>query len=504
MTAIDLVPAVTVPERGWRADLGRALASRAVWAGFAGSACIALGSLSPAYLPQASPIWDWLPRSSLGTEILRWTGTVLTLLGLGLLVESWFRLRPSNRRRRGRPMLRNWAVLLVIASPLLLGPPVFSHDAYSYVAHGWLLHNGLDPYQVGPGVLPGYFADQVAWAWRETPAPYGPLALRVSHGLVILAGFDPLLSTLLHRIPALVGVVLIGCFVPRIAHLVGASRSTASWFATLNPILVIDFIGGAHNDSLMTGLMVLGIWITLRWRQWMLGAVVVGVATAIKQPALLAAVALPFLVRPWTSWRPRPVVDAAARSVASLCIAVGTFVGLSLATGLGFGWLGATDVPGKVDTFSPVIIVGRLLEFPFVMGGRPELGEATFNLVRQVGVVAIIVGLVVFAIRYLGRRPIRFVSWSLIWFSLCAPALHSWYLLWGSVLLPMTGPSRRMMRAAIVMTVALLGYNAMNFGIRNGLWVVMLALLGALYWAVHTHELSVSDDEFRDVEGSGR
>lgn len=471
-------------------DVARAARSRAVWAGFVASFLILLGSLSPAYLPQASPIWNVLPRTGVGLEVIRWTGTVLTLLGLFLMLEAWFRLRPSARERNGRARLRNWAVLLIISAPLMIGPPVFSHDAYSYVAHGWLLHNGLNPYDVGPGALPGHFADQVAWVWRETPAPYGPLALRMSHLLVLLAGLDPMFATLLHRVPALIGVGLIGFFVPRIASKVGVSRAEASWFATLNPILIIDFIGGAHNDSLMTGLMVLGIWATLQYRRWWPSALVIGVATSIKQPALLAAVALPFLVHPWHEWRPKPVAAALVRSLASLAIAVGTFVVISLATGLGFGWLGATDVPGMALTVSPVTLLAHSLQFVVGALGWDPSGVAVFNVVRQLGTVVMVVGWVVLAIRYLGKQPIRFISWALIWFSICAPALHSWYLLWGAVLLPMTRPTKRMMRAAIIATVVLLAYNAMNFGIRHGLWMVMLILIAAVYWTVHTHELS--------------
>lgn len=488
-------------ENRWRRDLALAARSRAVWVGFAGSVCILLGSLSPAYLPQASPIWRWLPASGPGLSITKWTGTVLTLLGLMALLEAWFRLRPADRKRRGRPQLRNWAVLLIVAFPLLIGPPVFSHDAYSYVAHGWLLHNNLDPYQVGPGVLPGYFADQVAWVWRDTPAPYGPLSLKISHLLVILAGFDPVWSALLHRIPALLGVGLIGFFVPRIARLVGVPQASASWFATLNPILIIDFIGGAHNDSLMTGLMVLGVWIALRYKAWWFGAVAVGVAAAIKQPAFLAAVALPFMVVPWTSWKIRPLLWAAAKSLASLAISVATFVGITFATGRGFGWINATDVPGKVDTFSPVTIIGRILQWPFAVLGHDQLAITVFDLVRKAGILAIVVGLVWLAVLYLGRRPIRFISFGLIWFAICAPALHSWYLLWGAVLLPMAGPTRRMVRAAIVATVVLLAYNAINFAMRNDLWTVMLILIAASYWTIHTHELkypvgaNVDDDE---------
>ncbi|NHB84131.1 hypothetical protein G7085_04425 [Tessaracoccus sp. HDW20] len=58
------------------------------------------------------------------------------------------------------------------------------------------------------------------------------------------------------------------------------------------------------------------------------------------------------------------------------------------------------------------------------------------------------------------------------------------------MLLPMTKPSSRVLRAAIVATVVLLGFNAMNFGIRNGLWMLVFILFGATYWTMHSHELS--------------
>lgn len=488
----------------WRSDLALALRSRAVWAGFIGSLLALLGSLSPAYLPQASPLWEWLPRSAWGLSAMKWTGTICTLLGLGLLLESWFRLRPSARRAKGRPLLRNWAVLLIISLPWLLSPPAFSHDAYSYVAHGWLIHNGLDPYLLGPGALPGHFADQVSTVWRDTPAPYGPLSLQISYWLVSLTGFDPLWSTLLHRVPALAGVGMIGYFVPRIASYVGVSRSTASWFATLNPILVIDFIGGMHNDSLMVGLMVLGVWLTLRYRVWALGAVAVGLATAIKQPALLAAVALPFLIVPWTSWRPKPLAVAFVKSVTSLAISLACFVGITFATGFGFGWIQAAGVPGKVDTFSPVVLIGRPLQRFFGWVWSPGAGDLAFSLVSKTFTVAMIVGIVWMAIKYLGKQPIRFVSWSLLWFALCAPALHSWYLLWGGVLFPMTRPSARLARTGVVVTVILFAYKALNFGERNGLGAIMLAAVVATYWAFHTHELRLNYGTDEEQPAGGR
>ena len=475
---------------GARNDLLQAARTRAVWTGFLGSFGILLGSLSPAYLPQASPIWDVFRDLGIDGPTTRWVGTIATLLGLGLLLESWFRLRPARRRAKGLPQLRHWAVLAIVALPLMFGPPIFSHDAYSYAAHGWLIHNNLSPYQVGPGILPGYYADQVAWVWRETTAPYGPLSLWLSHGLVTIAGFDPFLSAILMRVPALVGVVMIGLLVPRIAKRVGADPAAASWFAVLNPILVIDFIGGAHNDSQMTGFMLLGIFLTMKYRRWWIGALAVGVGAAIKQPAFLAAVALPFLVQEWSSWKPKAVAWAGLRAVASLAISVAVFAAISVASGLGFGWINAINVPGMVDTVSPFTVIGHIIQWPVNLASGDMTGRTFVTIAKGVGSVVSVLGIIYFAVRHLGQRPLTFVSWSLIWFALCVPALHSWYLLWGAVLLPMTHPSQRMLRSAIVATVVLLGFNAMNFGLRNGWWMMVLLLFGAIYWIAHTHELS--------------
>lgn len=474
--------------------------------GFAGTSLILLGSLSPAYLPQASPVWSLLRILRMDGDVSKWVGTVLTLLGLVVLVEAWLRLRPSRREALGRPQLRHWAVLLIIGAPLLLAPPVFSHDAFSYAAQGWLLHNGINPYEVGPGVLPGQFADQVSWEWRETPAPYGPLTLRISHLLVVTAGFDPIFSTLLQRIPALLGVGLIGWCVPRIARRMGVAPSAASWFAVLNPILVIDFIGGMHNDSLMVGIMVLGIWLTMEltdpldaqqrarsWRgmvPWLAGSVVVGLAATIKQPAILAAVGLPFMVHPWRSWRGTSVVWAATRALASLGVAAGVFILVSHLTGLGLGWINAVHVPGSVDTVSPSTVIGYIIQFPINLLELDPTRRVAVLTMRTIGWGVFAVGIVVLAVRHLGVRPLHFTSWSFILFGLSAPALHSWYMLWGGVLFPMTRPRQQWLRAAIVMTVVLLGYAALNFSIRNGPWLLGLLMIGVVLWSLHSHELT--------------
>ncbi|WP_446914384.1 hypothetical protein, partial [Klebsiella pneumoniae] len=79
---------------------------------------------------------------------------------------------------------------------------------------------------------------------------------------------------------------------------------------------------------------------------WAIGAVLVGGAAAVKQPAFMVAVALPLIRHPMASWHPRHLFPALGRTVGSLTISVAVFSGISWASGLGFGWYHAVNVPG--------------------------------------------------------------------------------------------------------------------------------------------------------------
>lgn len=463
-------------------DLAAAWRYPAVKRGCLGSALLFPGSLTPAYLPQNSPWWEQLRAVGLDTWWASALGTALVVAGVALLVDAWFKLRPSIYRD-----VKHWAILAIWSAPLLFAPPIFSHDAYAYAAEGWLLRNGLNPYDNGISVLPGAFADQAAWLWRYTTAMYPPLSLEIFRGLVVLAGNNPYYSAMAMRLPALLGVGLIAYFLPRLAVRLRADPQLAAWFATINPLLVIDFVGGAHNDALMMGLVVLALWLAVQ-RQFWWGAAVVGVATCIKQPALLAFYPVALLHHPWRSLSWQHTSRALTRLALSLAVAIATFVAISLASGLGFGWVNAADVPGRVVTLAPFTLVGAGLKYLLEFLGQPAAGQLVMDVLRYLGLGLTVLVIGALALTLGRRKPVDFLSWAYLVFAFGGIALNSWYLTWGGLLLPLTRPTERLIRHAVTVTTVLLAYGAGNLAWRNNaiaLGFAALALMLTLLWRHH-------------------
>ena len=90
--------------------------------------------------------------------------------------------------------------LLLWVLPLLVAPPMYSRDVYSYLAQSEIAIGGLDPYRVGPAHglgLDHVFTLSVPTMWRETPAPYGPLFLWIGQGISALTGENIVSAVLL-------------------------------------------------------------------------------------------------------------------------------------------------------------------------------------------------------------------------------------------------------------------------------------------------------------------
>ncbi|MCA1673137.1 MAG: polyprenol phosphomannose-dependent alpha 1,6 mannosyltransferase MptB, partial [Actinobacteria bacterium] len=319
-------------------------------------------------------------------------------------------------------------------TPMLLSPPLFTRDVYSYLAQGALALRGLDPYEVGPSELPpGPVADNVHYVWQTTPAPYGPAFILLAKIMNWLTTEDAILGVIGIRMVLLAGLGVLVFVLPRLADELGGKRTVALWLMVANPMTVIHLVGGPHNDLLMIGLLAAGTLLVLQ-RRHVAGIALVSAAMAVKASA---GVALPFLVWIWAARLPGGRGSQLLRAgAASLAVFAAVFAGLTVLAGVGLGWIPALNAPSLiVNWMSLPTAAGQLIHFltsPF----HGVSSQPFINVFRVIG-SGLFLGILArqwWLARDGGPETVQRAAVVLLCCALLAPATLPWYLTWGLVL----------------------------------------------------------------------
>jgi alpha-1,6-mannosyltransferase len=390
----------------------------------------------------------------------------LTFAGLVLIVTAWLRLG------RSLPDPGQLTVTMMVwSAPLAVIPPMFSRDAYSYLAQGAMVGHGLDTYLTGPASLGGPLAADVPAIWQHTPAPYGPVFLALAATVVDLTHEHSVAALLGMRLVALAGLALLVYYVPELARRCGVDPSRALWLGVLNPLVLVHLVAGMHNDALMVGVMTTGVVLVLRGRP-VRGAVALTLAALIKAPAALA---LLFIVPLWAQrfegrWR------FARAAAATGAVAVATTVTVTEALGLGYGWVTALGTPTVVRNFLSIstdlgYVTGWL---PHLLGLTPL--ERTVAAARVIGLLAAL-GITLYVLwrpqrlwlpdRLLpaggpsspvspaGAKAVCGLGVALTALVVLGPVVHPWYLCWGTVILAAGTAQARLLRPVMLVSGAL-------------------------------------------------
>ncbi|TCO30175.1 alpha-1,6-mannosyltransferase [Kribbella steppae] len=404
--------------------------------GVVGSVVVAVASLVTSVVPPSSWVASFPITGDLRATLPgRMVGLSFMVAGLGLMAWAWLSVGRKVMAGLRPPVLRMAACWSV---PLLLIPPLFSRDAWSYAAQGALVAEGFNPYDVGPGVLSGHIVEAVDPMWLQTPAPYGPLPLAYG-GLVARLTMDPYVLMLAHRLLAVLGIVLIAWAVPRLATACRVDPVFATWLVVANPVLITHGIGAAHNDVLMLGLACSAFALALMGR-WGTAAVVAGAAAAVKLPGGLVVIAIAAVMSPLAGRALRFASLAIAGAVSVL-----TLVTIGELTGVGSGWLGALDVPGLVRSpFSIANLIGMAASGVLGWLGEDTAADQALQIVRLVGMIAAVTLIVVLSLRSSVHHAARAVGIALLAVVVLGPSAHDWYFLWCLPFLAVARPGRRL------------------------------------------------------------
>lgn len=435
-----------MPSSSWRLP--------GVWIGFIGGLLVGVGACSNGFSFNPDG-WGVGPIAALGHALSRTAGASLVITGCVLLSVGWFLLVPRPDRVAPRGLWLLWA------APLLLVPPVMSGDPFLYADLGWIMAHGGNPYVDVLGSMGGPFDPFVDDFWSGNGVAYPPLALEVSALMVQLTGMHPYWGVVAQRLPAVAGVALLAVLLPRIADRIGADRGWAQWLGVLNPIVIVHLIGGAHNDTLMVGVVVFAIWLSLQTvprvsASLLLAPVVIGLAMALKQQAGLAVVAaagLPVaaqLVR--LPWSQRVLVLGWRTALASV-VALVTFVAVSLGTGLGFGWTTWLSQMGRARTMTLSVTIADAFAWT---------GRDLFHPLNTVFALAAVIGIGYLLLRF-PERPLLITAWGSVLVLFLGQALHPWYVGLGLALLALLPLSRTTARWVVFVTFGyLIAYSVTN------------------------------------------
>ena len=427
--------------------------------GLVGSAMTLVGGLGAGSVRVRDPLLEtarlsWL-RFGHGHDL----STVFIYVGVLLMFLAWMRMgRRVLTGGIGPTALRG--VLVLWMGPLLLSPPLFSRDAYSYLAQGALLQHGFKPYEVGPVASPGVLLDNVSNVWTTTTAPYGPLFLLLSDLVTRVTGNSVVTGTILLRLVMLPGIGLLVWALPRLTAHLGGNHAVALWLALLNPLVLVNLVGGVHNEMLMVGLLAAGVVLVLD-RRHVAGFAAVAIGMAIKATAGLA---LPFLVWVWMVHRredaiargeepPKPFPSFCRIAGLGLAIVVAVFAGPSLVPNLGIGWIGALSGSGLIINW---------LSLPTAMAHIITLCFSWlfhFRLVSVLPYTRVLCALVLVAIvvrlwwrsRHSAVQATKSIALALIAVVILSPAALTWYYAWPLAL----GAAQRWTPKMLAITVGL-------------------------------------------------
>ncbi|GAA1160740.1 polyprenol phosphomannose-dependent alpha 1,6 mannosyltransferase MptB [Nesterenkonia sandarakina] len=443
----------------WLHILRSSTRPKSIWSplleGLLGSMLVLLGSFGVGWLVSVSPLsrqpWIITFRTEPAGVVV---ATIALTLGCWVMLRAWLRLGrvledPDQSKHWPAGSLRTVNAAVVLWSlPQLVTIPIFSRDVFAYLNQGRLVLAGQDPYTTGVSTLNNWFQLGTDILWAESETPYGPLFLWLEAAVMSVSADSPDLALFLFRLACVGGVVMMMIFVPKLARLHGVDPARAQWITLANPLLIISFISSAHNDAIMVGFALAGVYAAAHGRG-VLATLLVVVSIGIKP---ITIVLLPFIGLLWAgpgaSWSRK-----FRYWFLTAGIAAAVMVSIGLLQGYGFGWLAVLAGTGTGSVFwSPIGIADGWLStllrsFGLDSGWTLEI----FKVAGRILSVAVVLWLMF-------RGDERFVVQRMVWaftaLVVLSPIIQPWYLLWLLPLFAITGIRKDWQFKWVVFTIA--------------------------------------------------
>jgi hypothetical protein len=312
-----------------------------------------------------------------------------------------------------------FAIALTVALQLIVfvGPILLSTDVFSYIAYARMgVVHGINPYIHGPqSIVSDPVYHYVGKDWKLVATAYGPLYTLISYPFGLLGVSGAVWGMKLMALLAGGGTLALTW---RCARLRDLDPKLALLAVGANPLWVIYALGGAHNDLLMTLLMMAAVSLAFARREATAGAAVVA-AALVKATGI---VLLPFMLL--SQRRLAPLIGAA---VAGLACAIAAY--------LAFGIHGV-DVVAALNRDAAFVSPDSFPTEIAHLLGKPGVFPIDHDLLK--GALVLIVLHLMWR-TWRGYDWVAASGWTLLAISVTSTWLLAWYTLWS---LPLAAVSR--------------------------------------------------------------
>jgi len=323
---------------------------------------------------------------------------------------------------------KRWAIVLVGALQVIVfaGPILISTDVFSYIAYARMgVEHAINPYTHGPiAIVHDPVYPYVGKDWKHVATAYGPLYTLFSYPLAPLGLKGALWGMKLEALLAGAGTLALTW---RCARMRKFNPVPALLAVGANPLWVIYGLGGAHNDLIMTLLMMAAVALTLAGRDAPAAASVVAGALV---KATVAAL-LPFMIV--SRRKLAPILGALG------ALALGALIGYAV-----FGIHGI-DVVAALNRDAAFVSIDSFPTEIAHLVGKPGVFPIDHDLLK--GALVLIVGYLLWR-TWRGYDWVAASGWTLLAISVTSTWLLPWYTLW-SLPLAVVVRDRRLLAATL-------------------------------------------------------
>ncbi len=243
-----------------------------------GLVLVLVGAAVAFAFPEASPL---VPEHGGGDSTWAWLYLGAAAAAFAVYLAGLFLLG-----RRGAPARRGAVVALACAVQLvpLGGPVLLSTDLYTYwdYARISVVHDG-NPYEDEPSEYPDDPAFPLMGSyWYDTTSVYGPGFTLASEAHAAAVGESEEAAAWLYKGLAALAMVALVLLATRLSPRPAFAAAFVGW----NPLLVLHFAGGGHNDAWMMAFVLAALALAASGRRALAG-VSWALAIAVKWVPLL-------------------------------------------------------------------------------------------------------------------------------------------------------------------------------------------------------------------------